>query len=220
MGRGFLYCPSPRRSNNFITGRRQARQRVAADQASVKKRKADRMRRVESSWKLLEEVLWEHAHSVYKALCKPASDATIKRLEKILGKSLPADFRQSLRIHDGLSETDQPCLFDGKVLLSSKRIASEWKMRCKVHGDDDPGGCPDTKDRRIKNDRWWRPGWVPVMEQDGDMPLMDLDPGPGGKRGQIFRFRNNGGRPREVIAPTFKAWLSKVADELRHATSR
>lgn len=172
------------------------------------------MQRVESSWKLIDEVLWEHAHSVYKALRKPASDVSIRRLEKTLGTSLPADFRQSLSIHDGLSESGQPCLFDGKLLLSTKRIAEEWSMRCKVHGDDDPGGCPNTKDKRIKNDRWWRPGWIPFMDQDGDMLLIDLDPGPGGKRGQLFKFRNSGGRPRQVVASTFKAWLSAVADEL------
>jgi cell wall assembly regulator SMI1 len=172
------------------------------------------MRRVDTSWKIIEGVLWEHTHSVYKALRRPAAEAKIVRLERTVQARLPADFRRSLLIHDGLRELGGLCLFNGLVLLSVKTIVGTWKMRCRVHETTDPGGCLLTMDRRIRNDHWWRPGWVPFLEANGDMVLIDLDPRAKGVVGQVFKFYNSPVRPRQVIADSFTEWLSRVADAL------
>lgn len=172
------------------------------------------MRRVETSWELIEAVLYEHAHSVYKSLRRPAPDEGVDRLEALLGRRLPADFRRSLGVHDGQRGGRNVDLFDGYALLPISRILAEWRMRSEVHGDDDPGGCPLTTDRRIKNDRWWRPGWVPVLEENGNMVLLDLDPGPGGRVGQVVKFWNSGVSPRRVKAESFAAYWDQLADRL------
>jgi len=170
------------------------------------------MRRVDTSWKMIEAILWEHAHSVYRALRKPATGGQLAGLETVLGARLPTDIRRSLCIHDGMRPSGGPCFFDGMVLLPVNRIAKEWRMRCEIHGEDDPGGCPETTDKRIKNDRWWRAGWIPFMEENGNMLLIDLDPGSNGRAGQVFKFHNSPVRPRLVLARSFADWLGAVAD--------
>lgn len=172
------------------------------------------MRRVETSWGLIEGVLYEHAHSVYKSFRRPAPGERIGRLERALGRRLPADFRRSLGVHDGQRGGRDVDLFDCYALLPITRIAGEWRMRNWVHGDDDPGGCPLTTDPRIKNDRWWRPGWVPVLEENGNMVVLDLDPGPGGRVGQVVKFWNSGGSPRRVKADSFAAYWDALAEKL------
>ena len=58
------------------------------------------MRKVATSWKVIEEVLWEHAHRAYEALRPPAAKGDVTELEDALGRKLPAGLRASLLIHD------------------------------------------------------------------------------------------------------------------------
>jgi cell wall assembly regulator SMI1 len=39
----------------------------------------------------------------------------------------------------------------------------------------------------------------------GDLTVLDLDPGPSGKKGQIFPWYNNGSTPMRVVAESFPA---------------
>ena len=55
---------------------------------------------VAASWRTIEGVLWENAHSLYRALRKPATDAQVARLAKLVPAKLPRDFVQSLKTHD------------------------------------------------------------------------------------------------------------------------
>ena len=48
----------------------------------------------------------------------------------------------------------------------------------------------------------------------GDLLVLDLDPGPAGKRGQLFPWYNNGATAMRVVADSFPAWLDAVAEEL------
>ena len=48
------------------------------------------MRRLASSWDVIEGVLKENAHSAYKALKPPASETSIARLETLVSLKLPA----------------------------------------------------------------------------------------------------------------------------------
>jgi cell wall assembly regulator SMI1 len=72
-----------------------------------------------ASWRVIEGVLWENAHSLYRALRKPATDAQVARLVKLLPVKLPRDFVQSLKTHDGLRDSylGQNRLFDYNALL-------------------------------------------------------------------------------------------------------
>ncbi len=48
------------------------------------------------------------------------------------------------------------------------------------------GGCRLTSTPELKNDISWRPGWLPLMDSDGDKIVIDFDPGSEGKVGQVF----------------------------------
>jgi hypothetical protein len=48
----------------------------------------------------------------------------------------------------------------------------------------------------------------------GDLTVLDLEPGPSGKKGQIFSWYNNGSTTMEVVADSFPAWLDALAREL------
>jgi cell wall assembly regulator SMI1 len=59
---------------------------------------------VSQSWRTIEGVLEEHANSVYRALRKPATDAALARLAKLVPVKLPRDYVQSLKIQFRLDE--------------------------------------------------------------------------------------------------------------------
>jgi cell wall assembly regulator SMI1 len=87
-------------------------------------------------------------------------------------------------------------------------------MECELQHECGFDGCPLTTTSELKNDSRWRPDWVPVMDSDGDKIVVDLDPGPAGKVGQVFRWYNAGGRPMRVVAESWAVWLNTLADEL------
>jgi cell wall assembly regulator SMI1 len=174
------------------------------------------MASVSTSWRLIEEVLQENAHSVFRALRKPVSDTLLGRLEAQLPAKLPRDFVQSLKVHDGLrnSYLDRVRLFNYWALLPVNAIRREWKMLTDLQAECGFGGCQFKVTPRLKNDAHWRPAWVPLMDADGDKLVMDLDPGPKGKVGQVFKWSNSGSFPMRVLADSFGEWLAALAEAL------
>ena len=175
------------------------------------------MRTIANSWKTIEEVLEENANSVFRALRKPATKGAIAQLETRIGAAkLPRDLMASLRIHDGLRNSflGSVRLFNYWALLPSATIASVWKSMVDLQAECNFGGDHVTTTKAIKNDSHWRAGWVPFLDADGDKFIIDLDPGPEGQKGQVICWSNSGSYPMRVLAPSFQAWLSKLADRL------
>src|SRR4051794_36123331 len=100
------------------------------------RREAMRMRQVAKSWEVIEGVLWENSHSVFRALRPPATPKQIAALQRAIPARLPAPLTRSLGIHDGLrrSYLGPIRLFDYMALLPATKIAHVWQMRCRVHG--------------------------------------------------------------------------------------
>ena len=175
------------------------------------------MRRVATSWKVIESVLQENAHSAYRALRPPAPLASIRALEKTIGVRLPRPLVTSLRIHDGMPWGSH--FIDSHWLLSTDEMAKWWRI-CVGAPWQDPG--PRFTDaKRIKGDIRWRDKWVPIaVDLGGNLIGVDLDPGPAGTQGQVFPWKNYGDPPSRVIAPSFAAWMDSIASELlpRHFT--
>src|ERR1044072_2247008 len=94
---------------------------------------------VAESWRTIEGVLWQNAHSIYRALRKPATDAQLARLARLIPARLPRDFVQSLKTHDGLRDSylGQNRLFDYNALLPVSAIISEYRMLCR-HQEESP----------------------------------------------------------------------------------
>jgi cell wall assembly regulator SMI1 len=170
------------------------------------------MASVQKSWRSIEDVLYENAHSVYRALRNPATDAGIDKLQRLVRAKLPAGFIQSLKVHDGLrlSYLGPNRLFDYEALLPISAISREYKMMCDLQEECSFAGF-ETSTRKIKNDAHWRVGWVPFTDADGEKFVLDLDPGPDGRFGQVIQFKNVGGEPRRVLADSYGEWLSIVA---------
>lgn len=169
---------------------------------------------VSASWQMIDDVLRENAHSVFLALRKPASDTKLRRLESKLAAKLPRDFAKSWKIHDGLRDSylGQIRLFNYWAFLPVNAIFAVWKTMTDLQGECGFGGCQFEVTPRIKNDAHWRVGWVPFMDADGDKVVIDLDPGPKGKVGQVFEWSNSGSFPMRLLADSFGDWLSGIAE--------
>jgi cell wall assembly regulator SMI1 len=173
--------------------------------------KGPNMASVAASWRQIEEVHFENAHTVFRNLRKPATNTAIERLCGILPSKLPRDFIQSLKIHDGLrnSYLGQVRIMNYWALLPVTAIVGEWKMMNSLQLECEFEGNPAARTARIKNDAHWRPGWVPIMDADGDKIILDLDPGPEGIVGQVFRWSNCGSSPDRIVADSFrKLWCA------------
>jgi cell wall assembly regulator SMI1 len=171
---------------------------------------------VAASWRTIEGVLWENAHSLYRALRKPATDAQVARLAKLVPAKLPRDFVQSLKTHDGLRDSYLGLnrLFDYNALLPVSAIISVYRMLCRHQEQFGGGGGDAGHDPEIRNDARWRPRWVPVMDADGDKLVLDLDPASGGTYGQVFEWSSTGSTFNRVLAPSFGEWLAGLAEAL------
>jgi cell wall assembly regulator SMI1 len=169
---------------------------------------------IAASWRIIEGVLWENAHSVYRALRKPATDAQLARLAGLVPAKLPRDFVQSLKTHDGLRDSylGQNRLFDYYALMPVSAIMSEYRMICELEAQDPIGGSQAGADAGVRNDLRFRPGWVPFMDADGDKLVLDLDPAPGGTYGQVFEWSSTGSTYNRVLASSFDEWLAGLAE--------
>jgi cell wall assembly regulator SMI1 len=166
---------------------------------------------------VIEEVLWEHAHSRYQSLRPPASDPDVELLKRTLPVAVPKALEQSLRIHDGMAEsigTRPVDLVDGWVLLPAESIVQEWQMMWHLQCDCEFGGDKWTTTLALKNDMHWRAGWIPVLNENGNKIVIDMDPGPEGQAGQVFRWFNYGEAPMRVLAKDWRVWLDTMAEEL------
>jgi cell wall assembly regulator SMI1 len=174
------------------------------------------MTSVAASWRTIEGVLWENAHSVYRALRKPATETQIARLARLVPAKLPREFVQSLKTHDGLRDSylGQNRLFDYYALLPVAAIIAEYKGICALQAQDPIGGSWAGADAGVRNDARFRPGWVPFMDADGDKLVLDLDPAPGGTCGQVFEWSSTGSTHNRVLASSFSEWLAGLADTL------
>jgi cell wall assembly regulator SMI1 len=176
---------------------------------------------VTATWTRLRTILTQRAPLLAEALAPPAGPRELQRVKKQVGAALPRDLTESLKIHDGMARAylDVNRLFNYEALLSTKAIASRWKTMkdlsdAKALPEE---GCPVTKTRKLKNDAWWRPGWIPITDSDGDGYWIDLDPAPLGTKGQVFYFYNASGRPRRVVASSYSEWLEKLTAKVARA---
>ncbi len=172
------------------------------------------MTSVSDSWDRIEHWLQHHAPDAYRALRPGATDAALARAEEALGVRLPDAYRESLRRHDG-QDPNGPWLVDGGQLCSFGALLDEWRAWNKMltRGELEEFVWDIATDDAVRGDQWWRAGWLPLVAQDGDHLLVDVDPDPRGDVGQVVAFSHETG-PGHVAAPSYDAWLNTWADEL------
>lgn len=169
------------------------------------------MRRVKSSWRVIDAVFQEHIPAAFRSLRPPATATAIAKLERTVGVNLPASVVSSYRVHDGMRDTPET-LNNFYRLLTLREVVRNRRLTLRYPWD--KPGPPFAHAKRIKTDLRWRPKWVPLMvAAGGDLVCLDLDPGPAGKRGQMFRWYLYGGPRMRVMAGSFREWLDRLATE-------
>lgn len=170
------------------------------------------------------EDIWNRVEKAIRALgasgsfAPPANDTSILAAESLLGTSLPEQLRSSLGVHNGDAmkklasggwQSDGP--FAHLEWLSLGAIVSEWETwRDTISA----GGLEPQPEGPVKP-LWWSPKWVPFTVIGGSTwhHCIDLDPAPGGKIGQVIEIADDDGW-RRVVAPSLRAFLVRVADDL------
>lgn len=138
-----------------------------------------------------------------------ASDRQIADVESRLGFELPQPMKESYRVHNGTAECwlvhyDQLQAIGELpgLRIRFEEMLSRWNEL-----------VPSEVEGRIKPD-WWNRHWIPVTGEGVDDSIqVDLDPAPGGKRGQVIYWSHEVG-PARVLADDFGQWIERIADDL------
>ena len=144
---------------------------------------------MEAVWDAIERWLRDNATAVIEQLRRPAAPEQISAAEKAVRRELPADYRESLLIHDGTSP--EIGLLGGRELLALPQSTEIWKRYC----------------RRVRppQNRWW-----PVAQDpdQGDQHFLCLD-----EEARVVAFWHYRGEV-VAVAPSFKAWMMSLLDDM------
>ncbi len=162
-------------------------------------------------WNRIETWLEKNLPKMREGLMPGASQEQIQELEKLVDVTLPEDFRESLRIHDGQNGLASP-LLDEWQLFQIKYMMSDWQCMKELFDQGKLEG-PVQTEGTVKA-QWWNPRWLEVATNGaGDLICLDFDPASGGEVGQVIIFWHVHGE-RKVLAPSFQAWLADFAADL------
>ncbi|GIG67132.1 SMI1/KNR4 family protein [Phytomonospora endophytica] len=154
---------------------------------------------ITASWARIDAWLAKHAPVSHALLNPPVTDGALAVAEAVVGREFPAEIRESLRCHDGLSSWGN--IFPRQPPLSAAGIAHHWQMCMDIKEDDEDGD----------EEPWWHPLWIPWAESDGDSQVIDLRPGPDhGKLGSA----SHDDCGLYGLWPGIAAYLAAVADAL------
>lgn len=168
-------------------------------------------------WRRYEHWLERHLPDAYWDLAPPASPDLLTDSEELLGLRLPADFRASYRAHNG-QRGQATGIVGNWRWLPLNELVREWQLWSEMRRMGAFGGWQARPDLGIAAD-WWNDGWVPfTADGRGNHHCIDLQPerGPRGLVGQVGQvivvYSDNA--VREVVAPSFAAWLEGVVTGL------
>ncbi|MGO8673127.1 MAG: SMI1/KNR4 family protein [Capsulimonadaceae bacterium] len=174
---------------------------------------------MDSVWKRIEVYLERTAPEMLAGLAPGATDSDLADYEAAVGVQLPDDVRMSLRRHNGQLLNDQgdpiggtliPC---GNTLLSLSGMLYEWEDHRAISEDIGDENDPAVGNPGVKP-FFLYPAWLPFAKDiGGDVLCIDLDPGEGGKDGQILQWCHEQDTP-ECVAPDFRTWLTGIVDGL------
>lgn len=160
-------------------------------------------------WRDIENWYQQHAPELYKRLKPGATDDEIAAAETQLGRTLPDDYKASLRVHNG-----NVSLHDYTYLDIAQAVGNWSRMKnladkgtfADREADDDAGGAIQKA--------WWHDGYIPFAEDGGgNMICIDLAPGAQGQAGQIVQMEMGAG-PFLGEHNSFGAWLKDYRDRL------
>ncbi len=179
------------------------------------------MSTIANNWKRIELWLTTNAPEALEYLKGPATEDAIGRAEAKLRLKLPDDVRASLLVHDGSANpTSDYGIAEGFVLYSLDKVIKTRELMHRLRAS---GDIPASLDREAEPDPgvrpvWWHDNWIPVAANTSRVLVcVDLDPAPGGSFGQLVLYISDTS-DRKVIAPSFAAWLERIATRLESGT--
>lgn len=162
-------------------------------------------------WKKLEAYIQANNPALLGDLNPPANDSEILELEERLGVTLPADYIECLKVHNG-QKGNADGLFSGLEFLSTRRIQSEWTIWKNLLDSGDFDGDRSVPASGIRAD-WWNPKWIPfTYNGGGDHLCLDLDPTSEGRTGQIIALWHDD-NARQMESSSFAQWFSDFVDD-------
>jgi len=168
---------------------------------------ADAGARLARVWLPLRELLVVTAPEALEALHPPALALDVAEAERRLGAPLPDDLLAFFALHDGQDDSRGP--FAWRLMGVAEALERKAVRDALPHQDLTGEG-----DARVAP-LYWHPRWWPLLENGaGDLVCLDLAPVPGGRCGQVIECFLDGPK-REVLAPSFLAWLEGYAADVR-----
>lgn len=162
---------------------------------------------VAARWATISAWLAEHHPRALALFAPPASPEAIAAAEAALGVTLPEDYKQFLRIHNGQNEF-APWVGLG-ALLPIEEVAA---ARANIFNED--GAIdPDQVGPGIRAVDYLQ-AWIPISRssRNRDYLCLDLDPAPGGTVGQILEFVVDFDA-RPLVAGSFADLLAKYFEQ-------
>jgi cell wall assembly regulator SMI1 len=124
---------------------------------------------ITASWSRIDNWLAQYAPTTYAVLAPPATDADLRTAVDVV--ALPPELIESLRCHDGI--TTWANLLPEAQPSSAAQIVQNWQLRMELAADFDGfAGRPPSEEP------YWHPAWIPWADDDGDLQVFDLRPGP------------------------------------------
>ena len=136
-------------------------------------------------------------------------DAEITLLHNTLGLELPAEFIESLKVHNGCEWIN-----GFGELLNVDGIIDQWQRYNEWQKTMDYGIGEKWKTRSLDGpvkEYWWGPKRIYVIDNSGDHVTLDLDPPEIGMYGQVLDHCHETG-PKNVIANGWYDFLADVPD--------
>lgn len=167
------------------------------------------MSNIEAIWQRIE--VWYAAQDASDLLNAGATQKEIQEVETQLDVSFPNDFHHSLQRHDGVGNWLTGELLSLEGLQQERGI---W-MELLNDGTFDDNAAHDASEGKGKSQAgWWNAGWIPIdADGGGNGFVMDLNPGPNGKIGQILYMDHEVG-PSGPHYASFSDYLEDMAQKL------
>lgn len=167
---------------------------------------------VAESWTRIRDWLGGHAPDYPCELNDGASDLKISSMEQDFG-TLPDDFKESLRIHDGGCFWIPPT---HGAFFSLNDMWDSWTMYRELQERDEYGVGDDWIPMDITGPIkavFWNRKRIYLTDNSGDHLTLDLDPPADGIYGQIIHTSHEVG-PTKVLAPSWSAFLAQLVESL------
>lgn len=140
--------------------------------------------------------LWRARHELRKALRRPASAGSIRRLERKLGLELPHALTALYALHDGTGYG----AVDGFYRLLS--VAGIAKTKTSLDALERDGHFGDWREHE-----WWNPAWIPFLDFEGDYVCVDTST-PSGEVLEVRAYSHK--QPR--LYRSVESWLRTLLE--------